>query len=363
MKQGAFTVATVGFEAACKIDSLPETHRASRLHGHSFQLKVRAVLPDGWARFEGAEVSDLSDHLEDIVSVLDHRYLNEIIENPTNENIARWVSGQLSIKSDKIAVQSTPAEGVDLDSKGIAHVWQLFEFEAAHQLPNVAPDHQCGRMHGHGFKVILHAHQPINDAPMAVDLDVLSSLWQTVAPQLEHVCLNDIPGLENPTSEHLCAWLWRQLKPQLDALSYVSVYETASAGCHYDGQHFRIWKDFRFESALSLTGAANKHSPRKLHGHSYLARLHIQAPLDAHLGWTIDYGEVKASFKPFLEKLDHHTLNEIRGLEVPSSARIAQWVDEQLSPHLPELERVDCYERVGCGAIFIGKNESPSLPI
>ena len=359
----AYTVATTGFEAACRIDSLPASHRSSRLHGHGFQVKVRAVLHDGWARFAGSEVDDLLAHLQSIVMPLDHQYLNDFIRNPTNENIARWVRKQLTVEVDKIAVQSTPYEGVDIDNRGNAHVWQQFSFEAAHRLPNVGPDHPCGRMHGHGFKIILHAEQSLGDADMAVNLDELAALWARVAPDLEYTCLNDITGLKNPTSEHLCAWLWQRLKPHLNTLSYVSVYETSTAGCHYDGQSFRIWKDFRFESALKLESAPEGEVRRRMHGHSYLARLHLQAPLDTVLGWTIDYGDVKERFKPVLTRLDHHTLNNLPGLEIPSSAGIAVWIRQCVEGSLPELDRIDCYEKTACGAVLSWADEGPSLPI
>jgi len=363
MTANTYTVASAGFEAACQIDSLPESHRASRLHGHGFQVKVRAVLPAGWASFEGSEVEDLNLSLKRIVAPLDHRYLNDIVDNPTNENIARHLRDQFGFPLNKIAVQSTPFEGVDIDQHGLAHVWRQFEFEAAHQLPNVEAGHQCGRMHGHGFRVILHASQQLDDAPMAVDIDELTVLWESLSAQLEFSCLNDIEGLENPTSEHLSAWIWQRLKPQLSALSYVSVYETATAGCHYDGHHFRIWKDFRFESALHLEQAGAEDRRRQLHGHSYLTRLHIQAPLDTVYGWTIDYGDVKARFKPLLAQLDHHTLNQIKGLGIPSTAQLANWMQQQLAVALPELDRIDCYEKNGCGSVLSWANEGPALPI
>ena len=123
---------------------------------------------------------------------------------------------------------------------------------------------------------------------------------------LHHACLNDIPGLANPTSELLAAWLWQRLKAALPALSWITVYETATAGCHYDGRHYRIWKEQRFESALRLARAPEGDPRRRLHGHSYLLRLHLSAPLDQVLGWTVDYGDVKALFKPVYERLDHH---------------------------------------------------------
>ena len=363
-KPDVYTVASAGFEAACRIESLPATHRASRLHGHGFRVKVRAVIPDDRIHYEGCAVADLEHQLQAILMPLDHRYLNDILSNPTNENIARWIRNKLSLEVDKIAVQSTASEGVDIDQNGLAHVWRRFEFEAAHQLPNVEPGHQCGRMHGHGFQVILHANESLKGAPMGVDLDELANLWALVSPQLEYACLNDIQGLENPTSEHLCEWLWARLKPHLAALSYVSVYETATAGCHYDGHNFRIWKDFRFESALTLDTASATGRRRQLHGHSYLTRLHIQAPLDAVYGWTIDYGDVKARFKPLLAQLDHHRLNNLDGMAgVPSTAALSRWMHGRLANSLPELDRIDCYEKTGCGSVLSWAAQGPALPI
>ncbi len=358
-----YTVATRRFEAACKIDTLAAEHRASRLHGHGYTVKVRLKNWGIKEQVNGEEVDVLEALLKKAVAPLDHQYLNDIVVNPTNENIARWVQAALGINADKIAVQSTPYEGVDIDRSGQAHVWQQYSFEAAHQLPNVAKGHQCGRMHGHGFKVILHATQPLGNAPMATDFEELSALWDSVAPSLENTCLNDIKGLENPTSEHLCSWLWQRLKPQLATLSFVSVYETATAGCHYDGEDFRIWKDFHFESALKLEKMQAGVARQVLHGHSYLARLHLQAPLDKVLGWTIDYGDVKSRFDPILDRLDHHTLNDLSGLASPSCANIAQWIGQEIDLGLPELDRVDCYERPGCGAVVSWSEAGPSLPI
>ena len=198
---------------------------------------------------------------------------------------------------------------------------------------------------------------------MAVDLDDLEKLWFMVSPELEFSCLNDIPGLENPTSEHLCQWLWQKLNPEMQALSYVSVYETATAGCHYDGRKFRIWKDFRFESALMLNQAPEGEKRRRMHGHSYLVRLHLQAELDEVLGWTIDYGDVKSRFKPLLAQLDHHTLNALPQLETPSSSGIAEWIRSRIAQSLPELDRVDCYTRRGCGTVLSWADQGPALPV
>ncbi len=82
---------------------------------------------------------------------------------------------------------------------------------------------------------------------MAVDFDLLIEKWKPVHDELNYSCLNDIKGLQNPTSEVIAAWVWERLKPELPELSWVTIYETVTAGCHYDGKNYRIWKESRFE--------------------------------------------------------------------------------------------------------------------
>jgi 6-pyruvoyltetrahydropterin/6-carboxytetrahydropterin synthase len=358
-------VATAPFEAARQVSVLPNGHRARYLHGHSFLARVR-VKPEAFSTpFNGAEVDSLTQHLRHVVSPLNYSYLNEHIDVPTDENLARWIHSQFESGTvDQFGVQSTHDQGVDLDGAGTAHIWRRFRFEAAHQLPNVPQGHQCGRMHGHGFEAILHVKQHLEETEaMGVDFDELGRLWQPLNQTLDHACLNDLSGLENPTSEILSRWIWDQLKPALPSLSWVTVYETVTAGCHYDGSQFRIWKEQRFESALRLEKAP-KGDPRKnLHGHSYLQRLHLTAPLDQVMGWTIDYGDVKELFKPTYQAMDHHLLNEIESLEDPSIDKLLRWIRNQAEPVLPQLNRIDLFQTSGCGAMLSWGEDGPALPV
>ncbi|MBS1214200.1 MAG: 6-pyruvoyl-tetrahydropterin synthase [Proteobacteria bacterium] len=127
-------------------------------------------------------------------------------------------------------------------------------FEAARQLPKVPQGNQCGRMHGHGFAVILHANQDRVGGDIGVDFDQLGAIWAPVQAELHYACLNDIPGLENPSSEILARWVWERVKPALPALSWVIVHETGTAGCHYDGRHSRIRKEQRFDYGIADGG-------------------------------------------------------------------------------------------------------------
>jgi 6-pyruvoyltetrahydropterin/6-carboxytetrahydropterin synthase len=364
--------ATSRFEAARSVAVLPDGHRCRRLHGHGFLARVAADLPPAWAPFAGAEVETLSACLDRAVADADYRFLNELLAVPTDEELARWVRRRLERQSvaqrsvpgiTAVGVQSTPDQGADLDGDGSVHVWRRFRFEAAHQLPNVPAGHQCGRMHGHGFEVVLHAQQPLAEGDhLGIDYDLLAERWAPFVHQLDHRCLNDISGLSNPTSEVLAAWVWARLKPQLPELSWVSVYETSTAGCHFDGVHHRIWKEFRFEGALRLVAAPELHPARRLHGHSYRMRLHLTAPLDAVLGWTVDYGDVKALFRPVYAMLDHHQLDGLEGLGRADAAGLLQWMRERTITGLPQLDRIDLEERPGCGAQLSWGAEPPALP-
>ena len=323
---------------------------------------MRARLPDGWAPFPGGEDDQLRQALGHCVEGLDYRYLNEHLAVPTDENLARWIHQCVDAPGlAAVGVQSTRDQGADLDGEGHAHVWRRFRFEAAHRLPNVAEGHQCGRMHGHGFEVILHADQDL-EGDMGVDFARLEALWAPLHEELHLACLNDLPGLENPTSEVLASWLWERLKPQLPELSWVTVYETVTAGCHYDGADYRIWKELRFESALKLERAPLGDRRRRLHGHSYVLRLHLSAPLDQVLGWTVDYGDVKALFKPTYQALDHHTLNGLEGLGDADPGSLARWVRARVEPVLPRADRVDLYATPGCGAVLTWGELGPALP-
>jgi 6-pyruvoyltetrahydropterin/6-carboxytetrahydropterin synthase len=334
------------------------------MHGHSFLADIRCALPDGWADFPGNEVAQLREALARCVSPLDYDLLNDKLEQPTDENLARWVRQHLKTPGiDNVGVQSTAHEGVDLDRGDHAHIWRRYIFESAHQLPKVPPGHKCGRMHGHGFEVIIHADTDLGGRDIGVDYDHLDACWAPLHQELHMACLNDIPGLENPTSEVISSWIWSRLKPVLPELSWVTVYETASAGAHFDGVNYRIWKEQTFDSAVRLARSPDGHVTRRLHGHTYTLRLHLSAPLDDAKGWTVDYGDVKELFKPIFARLDHNPLHELPGVHDADLASLAKWIRDQAHATLPQLDRIDMYQTRGCGVILSWGPLGPALPI
>ncbi len=115
-------------------------------------------------------------------------------------------------------------------------IFKEFGFEAAHRLPNVPEGHKCARLHGHSFRVAVHVEGPVG--PESGWVRDFADIADAVAPLLavlDHHYLNEVEGLENPTSEVLAAWIWARLAPGLEGLSQVVVRESCTAGCVYRG--------------------------------------------------------------------------------------------------------------------------------
>jgi 6-pyruvoyltetrahydropterin/6-carboxytetrahydropterin synthase len=118
----------------------------------------------------------------------------------------------------------------------VLEIFKEFTFEAAHRLPFVPADHKCGRLHGHSFRVVVHIEGPVADSVGWVrDFAELSCAMEPLLQRLDHYYLNEIEGLENPTSEVLAQWIWDRLLPALPDLSQVVVRETCTTGCVYRG--------------------------------------------------------------------------------------------------------------------------------
>ena len=112
-----------------------------------------------------------------------------------------------------------------------------YRFEAAHRLPHVPMGHKCQRLHGHSFKFEVTVKGPVDPRTgWLVDFSEIDDLVQPLVARLDHYYLNEIEGLENPTSEMLARWLFDRVKPTLPQLSAVMVHETCDARCVYRGE-------------------------------------------------------------------------------------------------------------------------------
>lgn len=113
---------------------------------------------------------------------------------------------------------------------------QAFSFEAAHHLPNVQPSHRCHRLHGHSYRVELKLEGPVDPVTgFVADFFDIEKAFAPVLARLDHFCLNDVEGLDNPTAENIAVWIWQRVKPPLPQLCAVIVRETKDCWAEYKG--------------------------------------------------------------------------------------------------------------------------------
>jgi 6-pyruvoyltetrahydropterin/6-carboxytetrahydropterin synthase len=82
--------------------------------------------------------------------------------------------------------------------------------------------------------------------------------------------------------------------------------------------------------------------------------IHVSGQVDGRLGWVMDFADLKAAFDPLYRQLDHHYLNDVPGLENPTSENLAQWIWQKLKPALPQLSAVVVHETCTSGARYTG---------
>ncbi|MBA5724154.1 6-carboxytetrahydropterin synthase QueD [Candidatus Liberibacter sp.] len=114
---------------------------------------------------------------------------------------------------------------------------QAFTFEAAHRLPRVPKTHKCYHMHGHSYRIELVMEGDVD--PKTGFIDDFFNIEKYFAPilsLLDHHCLNDINGLENPTAENISVWIWERLSKVIPILSSIRVYETPMSWVEYEGK-------------------------------------------------------------------------------------------------------------------------------
>ena len=115
-----------------------------------------------------------------------------------------------------------------------------------------------------------------------------------------------------------------------------------------------IYREFAFEAAHRLPNVPEGHKCARLHGHSYKLTVHIDGPVEENTGWVMDFGDLKQVAKPLIDQLDHYYLNEVAGLENPTSEVLAKWVWDRLAGSLP-LTAVAVQETCTSGCIYRGE--------
>lgn len=115
-----------------------------------------------------------------------------------------------------------------------------------------------------------------------------------------------------------------------------------------------IFKTFTLEAAHRLPNVPEGHKCARLHGHSFRIEIHVRGEPDPHTGWVMDFADIKAAFAPLFDQLDHHYLNDVEGLDNPTSENLARWIFEHLQPSLPALHKIIVHETCTSGAAYSG---------
>ena len=115
-----------------------------------------------------------------------------------------------------------------------------------------------------------------------------------------------------------------------------------------------IYKEFMFEAAHRLPRVPPGHKCARLHGHSWKGGIYVAGEIDPEFGWIMDYGEIKKLFAALFDQLDHNYLNDIEGLENPTSEVLVAWVWERLAPSLPQLRKLVLWENKRSRVEFCG---------
>lgn len=117
-----------------------------------------------------------------------------------------------------------------------------YTFEAAHRLPQTPPAHKCHALHGHSYAVEVYVRGKVAaDLGWVIDFGVMDAVWKACAGHLDHSYLNEIEGLQNPTSERICVWLWERMAAYYSGvdgveLARVVVHESARSSASYEGE-------------------------------------------------------------------------------------------------------------------------------
>ena len=116
------------------------------------------------------------------------------------------------------------------------NVYKTFSIEAARSLPNLPDGHPCKNVHGHSFKITITVCGEVDEhTGFVLDFSNIDAAFKPIHDQIDHTYLNKIDGLNNPSSENLCKWIWAELIPSLPGLSQIEIKETDSTGCIYKG--------------------------------------------------------------------------------------------------------------------------------
>ncbi len=121
-----------------------------------------------------------------------------------------------------------------------------------------------------------------------------------------------------------------------------------------------LFVDFDFAASRRLPGLPPSHPCSRLHGHTFQVRLRLRGEVDPDSGWLLDFGDVEALIARITETVDHRYLNDLAGLENPTTERLAEWLWPRLAGDLPGLFEITVQEHPSRGVVYYGPSADPS---
>ena len=230
---GVRLVKTFNFEAAHRHPG--EGKSENRIHGHRFHVHVSVQgEPDpdrGWL----VDFGLIKQVVKPAIDELDHRFLNDLpgLESGLPGELENWIK-------NRITRDDLPGCGVRVECRETLGFFGQrcepdpylelperfsFRFEAAHSLPKTPVGHKCRRLHGHSYEI----------GVAAPDLEFVAPSLERLFAGVDHQCLNELPGLSNPTAENLSIWAWSRLVEESQNPTCLIVGETCESICVYRG--------------------------------------------------------------------------------------------------------------------------------
>jgi 6-pyruvoyltetrahydropterin/6-carboxytetrahydropterin synthase len=226
---------------------------------------------------------------------------------------------------------------------------RTLRFSAAHKVPDW-PEERGQRVHGHTYTIDLVVEgEPDEDTGWLVDFGEIRRAFDSVAGELDHQLVNDVPGLESGKRGAIADYIYKHLQPRLPLLKKVVVRVDSEqeyiprpvAPNDYLDLPARV--AFAVQAAHHLPNCGHEHPCRRPHGHSY----RIEVGADSLAG-------LDAKLEPIYEALDHKYLNDIEGLANPTAENMAAWIWKRLEPTVADLSVVVVRESPDCACIYRG---------
>ena len=214
------------FLAAHFLPNVPAGHQCGRLHGHAFEVELRAARTDH---------ATLDGNWQALAPRLEHSLLNDIdgLHNPTSEMLAAWIWQRLhpelaGLRS--VTVLETASSGARFDGSAFV-IWKEFNLDCALRVRRAAAGSAAARLHGQTFRLRLRLSAPLHQVlGWVVDYGDVKSLFRPLFERLDHQALQQVEGLEDADTCSVAAWVFDACRPRLPALCGADLLEADGCG-------------------------------------------------------------------------------------------------------------------------------------